>query len=190
MSDSLRIDVQDQDIDHLGIITGIVDEIRIVEIIDQLLGTQEQEKVSPGQIFKALILSCMRFLTAPLYLFSQFFEGKATEHLIAPGVLPENLNVTRICRVLDKLYRYKVTKVFVKIALEVVKKFTIKLKSVHLDSMSLSVGGQYLEKESPDVEAMKSLIVKLFIMDIDNEINYFFSKTDFNCRNIGRTINF
>ena len=41
MSDSPQIDVQD--IDHLGIITAIVDDIRIVQIIDQLLGTHHQE---------------------------------------------------------------------------------------------------------------------------------------------------
>jgi hypothetical protein len=35
-----------KDIDHLGIIAGIIDEIGIVEIIDQELGTHAQEKVS------------------------------------------------------------------------------------------------------------------------------------------------
>ena len=41
-----KIDVQD--IDHLGIIAGIIDEIGIVEIIDQELGIHPQEKVSAG----------------------------------------------------------------------------------------------------------------------------------------------
>ena len=148
MSDSPQIDVQD--IDHLGIIAGIVDELAIVEIIDDLLGTHEQEQVSAGQVVKGLILNCMGFLSAPLYLFSQFFEGKATEHLIGPGVSPEHLNDTRIGRVLDKLYRYGVTKVFVVIAVAVVKKFGIQLKSAHLDSTSLSVEGQYQEKKKPE----------------------------------------
>lgn len=150
MSDSPRIDVQD--VDHLGIIAGLVDEIGIVQIIDQLLGTHDQEQVSPGQIVKALILNCMGFLTAPLYLFSHFFEGKATQHLIAPGVLPEHLNDTRIGRVLDKLYHYGVTKIFVTVALEVVHKFAVTLNSVHLDSTSISVEGQYLLPEKSERE--------------------------------------
>jgi len=33
-----------------------------------------------------MIINCMGFLTAPLYLFSEFFAGKATEHLIGKGV--------------------------------------------------------------------------------------------------------
>jgi|GEM_PF-6888605 len=50
-----------QDIDHLGIIVGIVDEIGIVEIINDLLGTHPQEQVSAGHVVKALILNCLGF---------------------------------------------------------------------------------------------------------------------------------
>lgn len=82
------IEIDVQDIDHLGIIAGIVDEIGLVEIINRLLGAHAQEEVSAGHVVKALILNCLSFLTAPLYLFRQFFEGKATEHLIGPGVQP------------------------------------------------------------------------------------------------------
>ena len=80
MKTEVQIDVQD--LDHLGIIAGIVDEIGIVEVIDKEIGTDVREKVSAGQIVKAMIINCMGFLTAPLYLFGEFFEGKATEHLI------------------------------------------------------------------------------------------------------------
>jgi hypothetical protein len=37
------IEIEVQDIDHLGLIAGIIDDIGIVEIIDQELGTHEQE---------------------------------------------------------------------------------------------------------------------------------------------------
>jgi hypothetical protein len=63
-----------------------------VEIINARLGTHSLEKVSAGHVVKAMILNCMGFLTVPLYLFSQFFVGKATEHLIGEGVLPEHLS--------------------------------------------------------------------------------------------------
>jgi hypothetical protein len=66
MKTEVQIDVQD--IDHLGIIAGIVDEIGIVEIIDQEIGTDPREKVSAGQVVKAMSINCMGFLTAPLYL--------------------------------------------------------------------------------------------------------------------------
>ncbi len=83
------IEIDVQDVNHLGIIAGIVDEIGMVEIINRLLGTLPLEVISAGNVVKALILNCLGS-TAPLYLFSQFFVGKATEHLIGQGVKPEH----------------------------------------------------------------------------------------------------
>ena len=80
-------------------------------------------------------------------------NGFATEHLIGSGVRPEHLNDTRIGRVLDKLYHYGVTKIFVTIALEVVHKFSVTLNSVHLDSTSISVEGQYFPIQTSVVES-------------------------------------
>ena len=138
------IEINVQDIDHLGIIADIVDEIGIVEIINRLLGTHSQEEVSAGHAVKALILNCLGFLSAPLYLFSQFFEGKATEHLIGPGVKPEHLNDSRIGRVLDQLHKQGLSRVFVEIALAAVLKFGVNTARLHLDGSSMYVHGQYL----------------------------------------------
>lgn len=41
---------------------------------------------------KAMILNGLGFFSAPLYLFEEFFLGKATEHLIGKEVLPSHLN--------------------------------------------------------------------------------------------------
>jgi transposase len=121
MKPEIQIDVQD--IDHLGIIAGIIDEIGIVEIIDKELGTNSQEKVSAGQVVKAMIINCMGFLTAPLYLFSEFFRGKATEHLMGKGIKAEYLNDSRLGRVLEQLYEYGVSLLFIKIAIDLLQKF-------------------------------------------------------------------
>ena len=60
-------------------------------LIDRHLGTHPQQCVSPGQAVKAMILNALGFVSAPLYLFEQFFVGKATEHLIGEGIEPEHL---------------------------------------------------------------------------------------------------
>lgn len=142
MNQPTEIDVQD--IDHLGLIAGIVDEIGIVDITNRLLGTHPLEQVSAGHVVKALILNCLGFLTAPLYLFSRFFEGKATEHLIGPGVKPEHLNDSRIGRVLDQLYEKGLSRVFLEMALAAVKRFGVSTQQAHLDSSSFCVQGEYL----------------------------------------------
>ena len=140
---SLESQIDVQDLDHLGIIAGIVDDIGIVEIIDRELGKHPQEKVSAGQAVKAMILNCMGFLTSPLYLFSEFFAGKATEHLIGEGVTAEHLNESRLGRVMDQLYEYGITLMFVKIASEMSKKFGISTNHAHLDGTSIAVHGKY-----------------------------------------------
>ena len=151
------IEIEVQDIDHLGIIAGIIDDIGIVEIIDQELGTHVQEKVSAAQVVKAMIINCMGFLTAPLYLFSEFFAGKATEHLIGKGVKAEYLNDSRLGRVLDQIYEYGVTFLFMKIACVMAKRFKIQTKSTHIDGTSISVQGKYLQPREAKVEQSSSV---------------------------------
>ena len=142
--------IEVQDLDHLGIIAGIIDDIELVKIINQILGEHPQEMVSSGHVVKALILNCMGFLTAPLYLFHQFFVGKATQHLLGKDVQSSHLNARRIGRVLDKLYRYGITTIFMTIALEVVKKFGVSMNSVHGDSSSFYVHGEYESEQTQD----------------------------------------
>ncbi len=144
-------------INHLGIVAGIIDEIKIVDIINQELGIDEQEIVSAGEIVKAIILNGLGFISQPLYLFPKFFEDKATEHLLGKGILPEHLNDYKIGRVMDKIYAYGLSEIFLLIALAVAKKYQISLEFSHLDSSSFSVHGQYkrdkyLENKSTDNE--------------------------------------
>ena len=143
-----RTKIESKNLDHLGIVAGIVDDIGDVSEVNKLVGTDEQELVSAGQVVKALILNCLGFLTAPLYLFSQFFIGKPTEHLLGNGVKPEHLNDTRLGRVLDKLYEIGLTQVFLAIALRAASIFGISSKTMHLDSSTMHVHGQYLENDS------------------------------------------
>lgn len=139
--------IQVQTLNHLGIIAGIIDEIGLVEEINQLVGTHPKEIVSPGHVVKAMILNGLGFVSAPLYLFHKFFEGKATEHLIGSGVLAEHLNDDRLGRVLDQLYVFGLTRLFVSIAKKAAIKFGIATDSLHLDSSSFHVHGEYPEPE-------------------------------------------
>ena len=84
--------------------------------------------------------------------------GKATEHLIGEGVTPKQLNDDRIGRALDKYYQAGTTKLFTAIALKAAEKFQVKMNSVHLDSSSISVEGEYKsrEEESQKIEEESS----------------------------------
>jgi transposase len=90
-----NLEIKVQNLARLGLVPGVIDEIGIVEIINEIVPEKAAAKVSPGQAVKAMILNGLCLFTSPLYLFSKFFEGKATEHLIGVGIQPEHLNDDR-----------------------------------------------------------------------------------------------
>lgn len=146
--------IQVANLDHLGLVAGMIDTIGIEEKINQLVGTQPGEKVSPGQAVKAMILNGLGLVSAPLYLFSKFFEGKATEHLIGEGIQPEHLNDDRLGRVLDKLYLSGLSQIFATIAIGAAQQFNVALETAHLDASSFHVHGEY-ESNLPEVYIQK-----------------------------------
>ena len=101
-----REEIEIKNLDHLGIVAGIIDEIGIVEKVNELLGTDSREKINCGEVVKAIILNGLGFVAQPLYLFSNFFKDKAVEHLLGTGVKAEELNDDKLGRVMDKLYKY------------------------------------------------------------------------------------
>lgn len=50
-------EIEIQNLDHLGIVAGIIDAIGLVDIINELVGQSAQEKVSPGHVVKAMSLN-------------------------------------------------------------------------------------------------------------------------------------
>ena len=126
---------------------GSIDEIGIVDILNKRLGIDPREKVSTGVIVKAMLLNALGFVSAPLYLFGQFFQGKATEQLLGKGVKPEHLNDDRLGNVLDELYAAGLSELFLEISLATANKFEIKRETAHLDSTSFHVEGEYKNPE-------------------------------------------
>ncbi|MBD1877757.1 IS1634 family transposase [Coleofasciculus sp. FACHB-T130] len=148
--------IQVKDIDHLGIVAGIIDQMSWVDEINQLVGTHSLEQVSTGQLLKAMILNGLGFVAAPLYLLAQFFEGKATEHLIGEGVKPEHLSDDRLGRALDKFYQVGATQVFTTLAMKAVEQFGVSVTSIHLDSSSFHVDGEYVSECSENSSSQES----------------------------------
>ena len=132
-----------QNIDHLGIVAGIIDSIGIVEIINELIGVEKDEKVNAGQVVKAMIINGLGFVSKPLYMFPKYFETIACEHLIGAGVKPEYLNDDKLGRVMDKLFIKGLDTIFFIIAVKAAQKFGVSLSTSHLDSSSMHVHGQY-----------------------------------------------
>ena len=56
-----------ENLDHLGLVAGLVDEIGIVQKINELVGEKPGEIVSPGLVVKAMIINGLGIVSAPLY---------------------------------------------------------------------------------------------------------------------------
>ena len=142
-------EIQVQNLNHLGLIAGIIDEIGIVELINNEIGIDPREIVTPGLVVKAIILNGLGFVSKPLYLFPQFFEDKATEHLLGKGIEPQHLNDDKIGREMDKLYSYGLSNIFLIIALAAQNKYGVSTDFSHLDATSFSLHGKYESELTP-----------------------------------------
>lgn len=131
-----------KNLDHLGIVAGIIDEIGIEQKINEILDCDVREKISAGKIVKAILLNNLGFVTKPLYLFSQYFQDKPVEHLLGKCLEAAELNDDKIGRVLDKLFDNSLTTIFSIIAINAANKYQVKTTFSHLDSTSISVHGE------------------------------------------------
>ncbi|MDE5068160.1 MAG: DUF4277 domain-containing protein [Trichodesmium sp. St16_bin4-tuft] len=60
--------IEVSNIDHLGLLAGIIDEIGIENKINQLLGEELPEKIIGGQAVKGMILNRLGKVSFILYL--------------------------------------------------------------------------------------------------------------------------
>ena len=156
--------MQIENLDHLGLIAGVIDELGLVELTNEELGTHPLQQISPGQVVKAMILNALGFLSAPLYLFGEFFSGKPVEHLLGEGVRAEQLNDDRLGRVLDELFDYGTTTFFLKAAMQTVQRFKVERQQFHLDSTSFALDGEYAWEEAvgaPEGESKQPQAIRI-----------------------------
>lgn len=151
-------EIQVKNLDHLGIVAGLIDEIGIVKIINNKLGIDVREKISAGTVVKSILINGLGFVSRPLYLFSQFFQDKAIEKLLGERIKPDYLNDDKIGRVMDELYKYGLNDIFIEVVLEVIKKFKIDLKYSHLDSTSFHLDGEYKREEDKGKQEEEKII--------------------------------
>ena len=63
-----------RNIDHLGIVAGVFDELSISEVLDEKLPKNRQHKVPNSTIVKTMVLNGLGYTERRLYLFP-FFRG-------------------------------------------------------------------------------------------------------------------
>ena len=130
-------------IQHLGIISGICNENRLAELIDQHI-EQKRRKVSVGQAaVQAMILNALGFSGRALYLTPQFYSSRPVDLLVGEGVQAQDLHESSLGTALDALFDYGDTELFYSVAKEILERSGISTRFAHLDSTTFSLHGMY-----------------------------------------------
>lgn len=131
-----------KNLDHLGIVSQICDEIGIVEVIDRLIPPDQQMKLSHGECIKLMIINGLGFTSRPLYLESQFFSSRAVNRFLGKDC-EDAINDDRLRRALDRMFAFGCDHLFASVASQAALRFGISKKFCHLDSTSMEVHGEY-----------------------------------------------
>ncbi|NQZ10329.1 MAG: IS1634 family transposase [Algicola sp.] len=134
---------------HLGLVAAAIEGLGLVERIDKRLPLEEGKgvEVTHGQRVKAMIINGLGYTRSPLYLTPDFYADLDVERLLGKGVESEHLNDYALGRTLDALFAYGTTRLFSEIAFEVAQERGLLGKSLHLDTTTLLLYGEYPEAE-------------------------------------------
>lgn len=146
-------DVKITRLDHHGIVAGVFSELGFEKILNDLVGVDDEEKVTTGQAVKAMVLCGLGFTNRALMLTPQFFENLAVDSLIGPGVEAEDLNRFKLGRTLDALAAKGCESIFSILASHACEHSQINQSKRSLDTTSFSLTGQY--DNEPDTEVIK-----------------------------------
>jgi len=131
-------------VQHLPIVKAYADKIGLVEAINQLVPTEMA--IDPGTIVLGMSLDTLSG-RSPLYRLEEFFTHPDTALLLGKTVPPEAFQDDTVGRVLERLYDAGTMKVCTACAIRADRAFGFDKRSVHFDTTSITVYGNYLPPE-------------------------------------------
>lgn len=134
-------------LDHLGIISGVMKDLGLIEAIDKRLQKDKnnQEKITPGEGVAGMILNGLGFSDKPLSLTPQFFKTKALEVLFRPGIEGHHFNRHKLGKILDAVHEYGCEQLFYELSSQSCAQEAIDLRFNSEDTTSFSLTGEYDE---------------------------------------------
>lgn len=136
----------------LPLLAALIDKIDIAQIIDSHIEeNQEPRKVSTGKAIKALIMNIVD-KRQPLYKVRDFYKDKDTGKLFGEKIKPDHFTDDLMERALDELHAIGAKKVLTEVAMNIINKFNIKLKSMHADTTAKNLYGRYDKEEEGAVK--------------------------------------
>ncbi|WDE03890.1 IS1634 family transposase [Thalassomonas viridans] len=130
-------------LDHHGIVAGVIDDLKLVELIDRHLPQDDKQEITPGEAIKGMILNGLGFSNRPLSLTPQFFTNLPMEHLFRPGVEASHFNRHKLGRTLDQCSEFGCESLFSRLSFQACQIEQVDTQFHSLDSTSYSLSGEY-----------------------------------------------
>lgn len=135
-----------QFVDQTSFLAGLIDKYKIVEHIDRLalVADDDRTNLTIGHRVKAILLSGLGYPERTLYQAHQQFEFLNVERLFGcKGIVAEDFDDNALGRGLDKIADYGTSELFSELAFSLLNREGLLGKTLHLDSTSLKLHGQY-----------------------------------------------
>ena len=128
---------------HLPVIAHFCDRLKLKKIADESLPwDRSQWEISPGTVIKGMIIDALSG-RSPLYRMNEFFKTTDIEHLLGKGIEASHFNDDRLGRTLDIIYKHGAGQLFSDVVISAIDEFNLDLKTIHADTTSKSVYGDY-----------------------------------------------
>ena len=133
---------------HLPIIKAYADQLGLVGLINHYVPTEMA--MDAGTVVLGLVLDTLSG-RSPLSRFEEFFAHHDTELLLGQAVPPQAFTDDTVGRVLDRLYDCGTMRLFTACAVRAAMRFGLERRSVHFDTTSRSVWGEYQFAETQEL---------------------------------------
>ena len=130
--------------DHHGIVAGVIHDLGMIELINERLGVDSDEKVSAGEATAAMIINGLGFTDQPLSLAPHFFANCPLDLLFDNKISADELNRFKLGRTLDRIFDYGCDMLFAELSMSACKQEGVDIRFGHLDTTSFSFAGEYL----------------------------------------------
>lgn len=139
----------------LPLISAICDKIDLAGRIDlKVEANQDNRIVSTGNAIKAIVMNIVTDRKA-LYKLDEFYAYTDTEKFFGEGINPKHFTDDVMARALDELSDVGPKKVMTETAMFSVKEYNIPVRSIHADTTSKNLYGQYKDCEDDMYEGVK-----------------------------------
>ena len=166
--------VKTESLDHYGLVMGMIKELGIMEVVAKELPTLSESKiVSHEMAIAAMILNGLGYANKQLYLTPRFFEKKALKQLFQSDTIEaKHFNKETLGRTLDKIFEYGVSELYEKIAYKALEVLQLIPKTIHLDSTSFHLDGNYPNQtKDEDSEVKEVFLTKGYSRDHHPQLN-------------------